>query len=118
MLVMHELALMQGVMETVKESATANSISKVSKVRLVVGKLSMALPDSMQFAFEVISTDEELFRSAVLEIEEKEVVCSCQQCQQLFTQQEQYIFVCSGCGSNQVDIIQGRELYLDYYEGE
>lgn len=115
---MHELVLIQGVMEAVKESAAANSISKVSKVRLVVGKLSMALPDSMQFAFEVISSDEDLFRSAVLEIDEKEVICSCQQCQQLFPQQEQHIFVCSCCGSNQVDIIQGRELYLDYYEGE
>lgn len=115
---MHELALIQGVMEAVRDSAAVNNISKVSKVGLVVGKLSMALPDSMQFAFEVISNGEELFQGAALEIEEKEVICSCQQCQELFPQQEQHIFVCSGCGSNQVDIIQGRELYLDYYEGE
>jgi hydrogenase nickel incorporation protein HypA/HybF len=115
---LHELALMQGVMDAVRDSAAANSISKVSKVGLVVGKLSMVLPDSMLFAFEVISAGEDLFQGAVLEIEEKEVICSCQQCQQLFTRQEQHIFVCSGCGSNQVDIIQGRELYLDYYEGD
>ena len=115
---MHELSLMQGVMDIVKESAAQNGILKVNKVKLVVGKFSMALPDSLQFAFEAISGVEPLIKGAVLEIETKEILCQCQQCQQINQLGDTYHFVCSSCGSTKIDIIQGRELYLDYYEGD
>jgi len=115
---MHELSLMQSVMDIVKDSATQNNIKRVNKVKLVVGKFSMALPDSLHFAFEAISGVEELFQGAVLEIEAKEILCRCQQCQQTIQIEDTYHFICSGCGSNQLEIIQGRELYLDYYEGD
>lgn len=115
---MHELSLMQGVVDIIKESASQNNIERVNKVKLVVGKFSMALPDSLYFAFEVISGVEPLFQGAVLEIEEKETICQCQQCQQIMQIDDHCHFVCSHCGSNKVDIIQGRELYLDYYEGD
>lgn len=115
---MHELSLMQSVMDIVKDSAAQNSIQKVNKVKLVVGKYSMALPDSLHFAFEAISGVEALFKGAVLEIEEKEILCQCQQCQQTIQIEDTYRFICPLCGSNKVEIIQGRELYLDYYEGD
>lgn len=115
---MHELSLMQSVMDIVKESAAQNSIQQVGKVKLVVGRFSMAMPDSLQFAFEVISATEPLFQGAVLEIENRPIICRCQQCGLEIEIADEYRFVCSGCGSGKVDIIQGQELYLDYYEGE
>lgn len=115
---MHELSLMQSVMDIVKNSAIQNNINRVNKVKLVVGKFSMALPDSLHFAFEAITGVEELFKDAVLEIEIKDILCHCQQCQQTIQIEDEYHFICSICGSNKVEIIQGRELYLDYYEGD
>jgi len=115
---MHELSLMESVMDIVRDSVAQNNITRVQKVKLVVGKLSMALPDSLQFAFEVISGTEILFQGAALEIETKEILCQCKQCQQTFNVDREYHFRCLDCGSNQVEIIQGRELYLDYYEGD
>ena len=115
---MHELSLMQSVMDIVRDSTVQNNIQRVNKVKLVVGKFSMALPDSLHFAFEAIAGVEPLFQGAVLEIEEKAIVCKCQLCQQTIEIEDSYHFVCSSCGSTQVEIIQGRELYLDYYEGD
>jgi hydrogenase nickel incorporation protein HypA/HybF len=115
---MHELSLIQGVTDTVKESAIQNNIRKVKKVKLVVGKFSMALPDSMQFAFEAIASTEPLLDGAVLEIENRPIICQCGKCGQKTEIDDNYRFVCSGCGSAEVEIVQGRELYLDYYEGE
>lgn len=115
---MHELSLMKSVIDIVKESAAQNSIERVNKVKLVVGKFSMALPDSLHFAFDVITGVEPLLLNAVLEIEERDIICQCQQCQLTTQIDESYRFVCPGCGSTDVDIIQGRELYLDYYEGD
>ena len=47
---MHEMALMDGVLNAVRESARDRNLSKINKIKLVVGKFSMALPDSLQFA--------------------------------------------------------------------
>lgn len=115
---MHELSLMEGVMEIVKDSAAQNNIKRVKHLKLVVGKFSMALPESLRFAFEALTGVEELFQGAVLEIEEKEIICLCQQCQQTSHIEDGFHFVCSSCGSIRLEIVQGRELYLDYYEGD
>lgn len=115
---MHELSLMENVLGIVRDSAVQNNILKVKKVKLVVGKFSMALPDSLHFAFEAISSQEELFKDAVLEIESREIKCQCLECEQTFKVEDGYHFICIHCGSNKVDIIEGRELYLDYYEGD
>jgi len=115
---MHELSLMQSVTELVKESALQNNIHKISKVKLVVGKFSMALPDSLQFAFAAIAAVEPLLEAAVLEIELRSVICRCLECNIRTEIDENYSFICSNCASVSLEIIQGRELYLDYYEGE
>ncbi len=114
---MHELSLMESVLDIVRESAGNSNIVKVNKVKLVIGKLSMALPDSLQFAFQVLAQDD-MFGYAALEIEEKDVVCRCQECTQEFTVQDGYVFKCPVCGSSKAEIIAGRELYVDYFEGE
>lgn len=114
---MHELSLMESVVDIVRQSAMENNIDRINKLRLVVGKLSMALPDSLQFAFQVLGQDE-MFKNAELEIEEKEIICQCHGCQEHFTVKNNYNFICPHCGCNDVAIIEGRELYLDYYEGE
>lgn len=115
---MHELSLMTGIMDTVKQSAAQNNIMRVEKIKLVIGKLSMALPDSLQFAFDALKQDEKLFKEAVLEIEEKEISCLCSNCKQSFMVDKTYHFICPECASNKVEIVGGRELYIDFFEGE
>ncbi len=115
---MHELSLMQSVVELVKDSAVQNNIARVKKVKLVVGKMSMALPDSLQFAFEAIAATENLLQGAVLEIESTDVLVECQECQIITRIDDGCSFICSNCASTRVEIIQGRELHLDYYEGD
>lgn len=114
---MHELSLMTSVIETVRQGALDNEIKKVKKVKLVIGKLSQALPDSLQFAFGVLCTDE-MFCGAELEIEEKEIICLCPECQTRFSVQDEYSFICPSCKGIKVDIISGRELFIDYFEGD
>ncbi len=114
---MHELSIVEGVMNMVRESALQSNIKKVNKLKLVIGRLAMVLPDSLQFCFQALSQDE-LFRDAVLEIEQREIQIRCAQCREQYVLEDVYSYICPGCGANQVEIIQGRELYLDYYEGE
>lgn len=114
---MHEASLIAGMMDLLRESARQNSIQKINKVKLVVGKFTMALPDSLQFAFQALGQDE-LFKDAELEIEEQDITCQCRCCKQQFPVKNGYVFVCPECSSNEVDVISGRDLFVEYYEGD
>lgn len=113
---MHELSLIESVARLLKGSAAEHGIRTIKRVCLVVGKMTMAVPEALQFAFETLREDE-LFREAVLEIREEPVSCQCQQCYHEFTPGE-FEFLCPSCGSPRVKITKGRELYIDFYEGE
>ena len=114
----HELSIMEGVLKMVRDSAAQSNINKVHKINLVIGKLTMVLPDSMQFCFQVLSSQDELLQGAVLEIEERDIIIRCARCEQQSTLNDGFSFICPGCGASEVEIINGRELYLDYYEGD
>ncbi|MDD3890073.1 MAG: hydrogenase maturation nickel metallochaperone HypA [Syntrophomonadaceae bacterium] len=114
---MHELSIVEGVMTMVRENARQCNIKKVNKLQLVIGKLTMVLPDSLQFCFQALSQDE-FFRDAILEIEQREILIKCAKCEEQFVPEDVYGYICPACGAAEVEIVQGRELYLDYYEGE
>jgi hydrogenase nickel incorporation protein HypA/HybF len=113
---MHETALMAEVLKIVQQSALENNLPKVTKIKLAVGKLSMALPKALIFAFQVLKK-ETVCEEAELEIESKEIVLQCLDCTREFRPQD-YHFSCPFCTSSQVKIIQGRELHIISFEGE
>lgn len=115
---MHEISLMANILATLRESALQNGIKNITQIKLVVGKFSMALPDSLLFAFEALGTQDELFMGAKLDIEEKDTKCICRDCHHPFTLDNEYYFICPHCSGHKVEIISGRELYIDYYEGD
>lgn len=114
---MHEMALVEGIMDTVKISAVANGIQRVRRIKLIIGQLTMALPDSLDFAFSCLRQQETLFADAFLDIEEREVIGKCRSCTNEFniTAGE---YQCPFCQTAAIDLISGRELYIDFYEGE
>lgn len=113
---MHEMSLMLGIVDLLRKNAAENNIGKISKVMLVVGDMTMAVPDALQFAFDSFR-DEELFGDAVLEIQKKPVSGECKDCHQNFGIDD-FNFLCPFCSSPHVRVASGRELYIDYYEGD
>ncbi len=114
---MHELSLISNVIEAVERSAKENCICHVSIIKLEVGKMTAALPEALEFAFSVLPKDA-LFKNAKLEIKEKEVLLSCKDCSKTFVPPDLVQLFCTRCGSRQVDIVEGKELSIVYFEGE
>lgn len=112
------MGLMASMVELLTESARHNRIQKINKVKLVVGKMSMALPDALQLAFDVYKAEELFSLGAVLEIEERETMGQCRSCGRQFSVVDNCLFVCPDCQGIDVEVISGRELYIDHYEGE
>ncbi len=113
---MHELSLIQALIEMVVKSAMENNIKKVSKVQLVVGESHGVLPDALGLAFEIL-TQGTVCAGAVLTIEKSTLLLKCRECAQEFCP-EGYLYRCPNCGAVNAALIKGRELYVDYYEGD
>lgn len=114
---MHELSLMAGMMDLIRDSALKNRITRINRIKLVIGKQSMALPHSLRFAFESMA-DDDLFINAELLIEERERSWCCQTCQEQFPNEQPFHNPCPYCGSPDTEIISGREMYIEFYEGD
>ena len=113
---MHEMSLMMGIVDQLRKSAAEYHIKKFSIGMLGVGERTLAGPDALQLAFEAFK-EEELFQNAVLEIRKEPVRGECKDCHHNFGV-EDFAFVCPNCSSPNVRIASGRELYIDYYEGD
>jgi len=114
---MHEASLIQNLLEIVLESAAANGITRVKRVHLVVGEGHGALPDALDFAFRALSQNT-ICAGGVLEIETRPVLYSCRDCGGEFPGLPWLPADCSRCGSRRLFLKQGKELLVDYYEGE
>ena len=112
---MHELSLVEAMMSSVAESAAENNITRVVRIKIVVGKLNLAQPELLRFAFNALQAGT-VFEGATLEIEERPLVTRCQKCGNTCAP-EYPAYFCSLCGGR-VEVVTGQELYIEHYEGE
>lgn len=77
---MHEVSIMQSALQTVERVARERNLSKVRRVCLRVGLLAGVVPDSLQFAFEVLRSGT-VAADAKLDIEIVPAVFWCETCQ-------------------------------------
>ncbi len=113
---MHELALVQGLLNTVIEQAELHNIKKIEKIKIILGEMTAALPEALQFSFEVLSRDTPA-QGADLEIENQPLLLQCQECEHIF-KPEMLKFTCPKCTGRKTEILKGREIFVEYFEGE
>ena len=105
---MHELSIADAVVTIASRHAAGR---KVTRVELKVGHLRQVVPDSLMFAFELVSAGTEL-EGAELVIEEVPAGVRCNACAAEATLVE-FPAHCSACGSLDVEVNGGDELLVD-----
>jgi hydrogenase nickel incorporation protein HypA/HybF len=90
--------------------------AKVLRINLQIGKLSAVVPDSLRFCFQFVAKDT-LAENAELAIEEISVTCKCTACASEFTL-DFPAFLCPHCGSGEVRLLSGQELFIKSIEIE
>ena len=105
---MHELSVMQGILEVVLRHAGKNGVSRVEAVNLQVGALSHLREEWMQKYFDHLTRDT-LAEGAVLRVERVPAVLVCRECEAQFEWNGEGRPVCSACSSQRADLISGRE---------
>lgn len=102
---MHELSLMQGVLEILQETAQSQGFERVRVVRLEIGKLSAVDPQALRFCFDVASQGT-LADAAVLEIVETPGRGWCAQCRHTVEVTARFE-ACPSCGGYEMQVTGG-----------
>jgi hydrogenase nickel incorporation protein HypA/HybF len=113
---MHELSIAESLLEIVEKAAAEHGVTRVRRLRIVIGALGNVIPEALEFAFEVAGRGT-VADGARLDIVHVPVTVRCNACR-AESELEDYAFVCLACGSVDVDVVRGNELYLDSIEAD
>ena len=110
---MHELSIADAVVTIASRHAAGR---RVTRVDLKVGHLRQVVPDSLLFAFELVSAGTEL-EGAELVLEDVPAQVSCNACG-AHNQLEEFPAHCEECGGLDVEVVGGDELLVEALELE
>jgi hydrogenase nickel incorporation protein HypA/HybF len=113
---MHELSIIAGMFDILEEKAREHHAKNIILVTIKVGKLSGAVPDLLESAFNTYK-EGTLAAEARLEIVSLPVKVKCRACSREFTP-EQYVFTCPGCSSTDLNVLEGMDLFIEKIEFE
>jgi hydrogenase nickel incorporation protein HypA/HybF len=113
---MHELRIAEDLSTIVLQAAREENLVKVTRVNISFGQLVQIVPDIFEFAFRE-SVRDTLASAAEVNIEIVPVKMKCKSCGTDF-QLADNNFACNVCGSADVSIINGKELFIKSIEGE
>lgn len=118
---MHEMSIAMELLKIIDGEMEKHGVTTLTKIRVVHGKLSGVVPDSLEFAFEVLTKDTPL-ESAELELVEQPVKLKCGQCAVEFEPEDTNMLLLMPCPSCNEEVghevLSGKELYLDSLEAE
>ena len=77
---MHEISLVEGLLQQLKELAEENNGSRIISITMEIGPLCGVVVDAFLFGFEVLSSEDALFKDAKMIINVPEVDYTCTGC--------------------------------------
>lgn len=115
---MHELSLIQSMLEIIREEKIKHKMTTIHKVRVVNGALSGAVSDALAFGWECLTQEGEL-KGVALEITDAPLTVVCGACGKPFTPEDKACMPCPACGEILGhDITGGKELYIEEIEAD
>jgi len=113
---MHELSVTESILDIASSHAHKANATKVTRINLVIGKLSSIIDDSVQFYWEIVS-EGTLCAGSILNFTRIPAVLHCTTCSNDF-EIDQVLSPCPQCGGYKTTIKSGEEFYIDSIEVE
>ncbi len=111
---MHEQSIVESLLALALENAEKAKASRILKIYLVVGELSGVVDEAVEFYFSFLSKDT-IAAQAVLSFKHIPVQLRCRNCDTIFSP-EKLDLHCPNCQEQQIEIVAGRELYIESLE--
>lgn len=113
---MHELTVTKSILSIVLEKAWAAKARKVTKVDLLVGRLTGYVPECIQLQFDILSHNTEAAGASLI-FHQPPAKLHCRKCNRDYTS-ESLDLTCPECRTLEIDILSGSELYVESMEVE
>jgi len=113
---MHELAITQSMLDVVLEQAEKAEAKKVGKINLIIGEMTGVVEECVQFYFNFLSQGT-LAEEATLSFTMVPPKARCRDCGETFELKE-FDWTCPYCQGNSLEIIAGKELFVESIEVE
>ena len=113
---MHELSIAQALVEQVEKTVRGEGALRANRVLISVGALSGADPEALLGAFPLVA-EGTVAEGAELVVEKVPARVRCRACGGE-SAAEGFFVGCGLCGSREVELVSGRELYLRSVEIE
>ncbi|MCU0722416.1 MAG: hydrogenase maturation nickel metallochaperone HypA [Planctomycetes bacterium] len=114
---MHELGIAEDILKAAEAALAPRPGFRALRVRIRAGRRRGVEPESLRFAFEVLSKGRPGLEGAVLEVEEDPIRFRCRACGGE-APLEDWIPVCPACGSADGEALGGDEIVLESIEAE
>ncbi len=121
---MHEMSIAQSLLDIIRDEMEKNQLKVLFKVKVKTGKLNAIVPDALTFCFDLLLRDTP-WEGAILEIETVPVRLKCVECGYEFYPpiEENVVSIfsipCPSCGADFGHrVLEGKELLIEYIEGE
>ena len=113
---MHEAALVEALIDQLRDEAQRNSISKIIRVQVGLGVQQLVVPEAFHQAFAMASVGS-LLNETELILREVPMKAICGNCSQIYYPDLQD-YRCPTCGKADAELIEGQEIILQSVEGE
>ena len=113
---MHELSIVESFISVAIEHAEKENAERIVRINLVVGEMTGVVKEAVEFYFSFLAKDT-LASHAEIDFKQVKTRLRCRDCGELFNP-DNMNYLCPKCGSEKVDIVGGRELYVESIEIE
>jgi hydrogenase nickel incorporation protein HypA/HybF len=113
---MHEASIVRTLIELILEKSF--EFEKVERVSLELGELTNYHPDSIFFYFDSFKRSYDKLSNSILEIDFKEGILFCNDCNREGRVLEKFMIFCPFCNSSDVKIIKGEGFLIREIKGK
>jgi len=113
---MHEIRIAEELSAIVTGTATGSGLKKVDRVNVCFGEFIQVVPEIFERAFRE-AVRETPAADALLEIEIIPAELRCIACGTMYNPDSE-VYVCGACGSEEISVVHGKELFIKSIEGD
>lgn len=114
---MHELGIAKDLFAKVLEKAKENELRRVTRIKIRLGEASGIEEGFLRHSFIDHILPGSIAQGATLEIKKEGVKARCSDCGKRISAQEAGLS-CPQCGGSDIEIISGKDVYIENIEGE
>lgn len=113
---MHEATIVENLVRILSMKAAEHGMTRIVRVRLKIGRLRGLDSRQIRGCFEIF-TEGTVAENAALDISEVAVRARCRDCGTAY-EVPQYRFACPVCAGSDADVLAGRELEIESFDGQ